>query len=120
MHELGYTKDIVSRVTEAAQASGAHSVKTVFLTIGEMRDIVDDLLKQCFHWMARDTIAADASIVIDRAPSRCAATSAAACFASTPGEASPAPARAAAPPTTLSLPAWSSPSTTSRLCKAIG
>ena len=68
MHELGYTKDIVSRVTEAAQASGAHSVKTVFLTIGEMRDIVDDLLKQCFHWMARDTSAADASIVIDRAP----------------------------------------------------
>lgn len=68
MHELGYTKDIVDRVTQAAHAAHAHSVKSVFLTIGEMRDIMDDLLKQCFRWMARDTVAADASVVIDRIP----------------------------------------------------
>ncbi len=68
MHELGYTKDIVNRVLHAAQAAQASSVKTVYLTIGEMRDIVDDLLQKCFHWMARDTIAAEATVVIDRVP----------------------------------------------------
>jgi hydrogenase nickel incorporation protein HypA/HybF len=68
MHELGYTKDIVKRTIAAADASGAHSVKAVYLRIGEVRDIVDDLLKQCFHWLAKDTIAQDADIVVRRLP----------------------------------------------------
>ncbi len=79
MHELGYTKDIVTRVLAASELSGASAVRAVYLTIGEVRDIVDDLLRQCFHWLARDTIASDAEVVIDRVPfevrcRRCGAT----------------------------------------------
>lgn len=68
MHELGYTKDIVTRVLTAARLSDANAVKAVFLRIGEVRDVVDDLMRQCFSWLARDTIARDAEVVIEKVP----------------------------------------------------
>lgn len=68
MHELGYTKDILRTVVEAAELSHAHEVRSVYLNIGEIRDIVDELFCNCFTYLARDTIARDSKVVIDRIP----------------------------------------------------
>lgn len=41
---------------------------SVRLTIGAMRDIVDEMLRSCFEYLARGTVAAGAQIDIDRVP----------------------------------------------------
>ena len=68
MHELGYTRDVVDTVVEAAGLNGASEVRAVYLNIGEIRDIVDELFRNCFTYLARDTIARDAEIHINRVP----------------------------------------------------
>ena len=47
---------------------GAKEVRTVYLTIGEQHDIVDDLFRGCFAYMARGTVAEKASLDITRVP----------------------------------------------------
>lgn len=68
MHELGYTKDILTSVVLAAEGAGAHRVKSVYLTIGEVRDIVDDLFSGCFAHFSKGTIAEGSELFIDRIP----------------------------------------------------
>lgn len=68
MHELGYTRDVVDTVVQAAQMSNAHEVRAVYLNIGEVRDIVDELFRKCFAYLSRDTIAKNSDVVIDRIP----------------------------------------------------
>ena len=68
MHELSYTRSIVDAVVSSAQDAGAHQVRSVHLTIGEVRDIVDELFRNCFDYLAKDTVASGAKIFIDRIP----------------------------------------------------
>ena len=68
MHELGYTRDVVDTVVGAAELNGAHEVRSVHLNIGEVRDIVDDLFRGCFTYLARGTVAEGAEVVINRIP----------------------------------------------------
>lgn len=68
MHELGYTKEVVKTVVAAAELSHANEVRSVYLNIGEIRDIVDDLFRQCFTYLARDTVAKDSAVFIERIP----------------------------------------------------
>lgn len=68
MHEMALTRDVVDIVLEQANAAGATEVRTVYLTIGYVRDIVEDLFEQCFAWMARGTVAEHAELVITRVP----------------------------------------------------
>lgn len=68
MHEMALTRDVVDIVLEEARAAGAAEVRTVYLTIGYVRDIVEDLFEQCFAWMARGTAAEHAELVITRVP----------------------------------------------------
>lgn len=68
MHELSYTRSIVDAVVSSAENAGAHRVKSVYLVIGELRDIVDDLFRGCFEYLARGTIASGAKVVIDKVP----------------------------------------------------
>lgn len=68
MHELSYTRSILDAVVSSANEAGAHRVKAVYLIIGELRDIVDDLFKNCFAYLARNTIAAGAKVVIEKVP----------------------------------------------------
>jgi hydrogenase nickel incorporation protein HypA/HybF len=68
MHELSYTKSILKTVVLSAENAGAHRVESVQLTIGEVRDIVDDLFRGCFQYLAKGTIASDAKIGINRVP----------------------------------------------------
>ena len=68
MHEMALTRDVVDIVVEQAEAAGAHEVRTVYLTIGYIRDIVEDLFERCFAFLARGTVAERAEIVITRVP----------------------------------------------------
>lgn len=68
MHELGYTRDIIECVIDAAEKNDAHEVRKVSLTIGQLRDIVQDLFKKCFTHFAKGTIAENAEVEIDVVP----------------------------------------------------
>lgn len=68
MHEMALTRDVVDIVVEQAEAVGDREVRAVYLTIGYIRDIVEDLFERCFAHMARGTVAAHAELVITRIP----------------------------------------------------
>ena len=68
MHEMALTRNVVDVVVEAAEAAGAVEVRAVHLTIGYMRDIVEDIFERCFTYMARGTVAEKAELVITRVP----------------------------------------------------
>lgn len=68
MHEMAMTRDVVDLVVERAEAEGAAAVRTVSLTIGYARDIVEDLFERCFAYLARGTVAAHAELAITRVP----------------------------------------------------
>ena len=68
MHEMALTRDVVDLVLERADAEGAAAVKAVHLTIGYVRDIVEDLFERCFAHVARGTVAERAELVITRVP----------------------------------------------------
>ncbi len=68
MHELSYTRSILNAVVSSAEDAGAHKVKSVHLAVGEVRDIVDELFRNCFEYLAKNTVASDAEIRIDRIP----------------------------------------------------
>lgn len=68
MHELGLTQGIVDTVIQAAKDAGAHRIRSVYLTIGEIRDVVDELFLNCFDFFSKGTIAEGAQIVITRMP----------------------------------------------------
>ncbi|NCB24229.1 MAG: hydrogenase maturation nickel metallochaperone HypA [Bacteroidia bacterium] len=68
MHEMALTRNVVDIVVKEAEAAGATEVRTVSLTIGYVRDIVEDLFERCFAYMARGTVAEHAKLVITRVP----------------------------------------------------
>lgn len=68
MHEMALTRDVVDIVLDEAKAAGAVEVRTVYLTVGYVRDIVEDLFEQCFAYMARGTVAEHAELVLVRVP----------------------------------------------------
>ena len=68
MHEMALTRNVVDVVVEAAKEAGAAEVRAVHLTIGYMRDIVEDIFERCFAYMARGTVAEKAELVITRVP----------------------------------------------------
>jgi hydrogenase nickel incorporation protein HypA/HybF len=71
MHELSVTKNVLQLVIKHAEANKAHKVVGVQLEIGEMRDIIEDLMQKCFLYLARGTIAEGAELKIDVIPLTC-------------------------------------------------
>jgi hydrogenase nickel incorporation protein HypA/HybF len=68
MHEMALVRDVVDLVVKEAEAAGATEVRTVSLTIGYVRDIVEDQINDCFAYLARGTVAEHAELVIVRVP----------------------------------------------------
>lgn len=68
MHEMSLTRDAVKVVLESSQQAHARKVKSVQFTIGEGRDVVEPLFCKYFQYLARDTIAQDAQIVVNHTP----------------------------------------------------
>lgn len=68
MHEMALTENVVDIVLRNATMAEAKEVTRVHLQIGELRDIVEKLMTDCFHYIARGTIAENAALEIERIP----------------------------------------------------
>ena len=68
MHEMALVRNVVDIVVEQAEKSGAEEVKTVYLTIGQGRDVVIDYLDGLFKFLARGTVAENAELVVQTTP----------------------------------------------------
>lgn len=68
MHELGYTRAIIDAVLGAAEHAQTHEVRAVYLAIGELRDIVDELFVGCYTHFTKDTIAEGSVVHLQRVP----------------------------------------------------
>lgn len=68
MHETGVCRSIVETVEHFALAGHAKRVKTVRIKLGEVHDVVPEILIGAFGWMARGTVAEGAEMVIERIP----------------------------------------------------
>lgn len=70
MHEMAITGNIVDAVVKHAAQAGATRVVSVDLVVGELRDIVDELMQGAFRHLARGTVAEDAVLRIEKVPLR--------------------------------------------------
>ena len=68
MHEMALVRNVVDIVVEQAEKSGAAEVKTVYLTIGQGRDVVVEYLDGLFQFLARGTVAEHAELVVQTTP----------------------------------------------------
>lgn len=68
MHEMAITSNIVDVVVKYAENNDAEEVVSVNLVIGELRDIVDELMESCFRYLARGTVAENATVSITKVP----------------------------------------------------
>ena len=68
MHEMALMRQVVDTVLDYANDAGAVEVKTVYMTIGFNRDVVEAYMDSMFAWLAKGTIAEHAELVIRRTP----------------------------------------------------
>ncbi|MEC4271906.1 hydrogenase maturation nickel metallochaperone HypA [Adlercreutzia sp. R25] len=68
MHEMALMRRVVDTVLDYATDVQATEVKTVYMTIGFNRDVVEAYMDSMFEWLARGTIAEKAELVIHRVP----------------------------------------------------
>lgn len=68
MHEMALVRRVVDIVLEECAGKDVTSVKSVHLVVGELRDVVENLVPGLFRWLTRDTIAAEAEVVMRRVP----------------------------------------------------
>ena len=68
MHETGVCRHIVDTVERYALAGHAKRVTKVNLELGEVHDIVPEILQGAFEWMCRGTVAEGCQMVIERVP----------------------------------------------------
>lgn len=68
MHEMALMRNVVDTVLDFAEQIHATEVKTIHLTIGFNRDIVEKYLDSMFAFLARGTIAEHAELIVLRTP----------------------------------------------------
>lgn len=69
MHEMALMRPVVDTVLKFAEDNGATEVKTVYMTVGYNRDVVEAYMTDMFAWLARGTMAENAELIIYRTPS---------------------------------------------------
>ncbi len=70
MHEMSMVQDVVGIVLKHALGNDVQQVDSVFLKVGEIRDVVDEWMQRFFDYLAKGTVAEGAKLVIDRVPVR--------------------------------------------------
>lgn len=61
-------ENVVGIVLKQAKLAEAEEIVTVRLRIGELRDVVDELMEKCFRFVARGTAAEHAALHIEKVP----------------------------------------------------
>ncbi|NLV16570.1 MAG: hydrogenase maturation nickel metallochaperone HypA [Syntrophomonadaceae bacterium] len=64
MHELPFTKNILSIALKFAEKNKAKKVKAIYLRIGVLRDMQEDWLRRYFAYISKDTIAEEARLYV--------------------------------------------------------
>ena len=68
MHETGVCRSIVDTVERYAIANHAKRVLEVKLVLGEIHDVVPEILADAFEWMCKGGVAEGAHMIIERVP----------------------------------------------------
>ena len=68
MHELSITQSLVDLALEKAHKAGARQVSRIDVSLGELSGVVGDCMRLYFDALTRDTIAAGATLEIERVP----------------------------------------------------
>ena len=68
MHEMSILSNVMDVVLKCAQENNVRKVVSVTLVVGELRDVVDELMKSCFQFLCRSTIVKDATLHMEKVP----------------------------------------------------
>ena len=68
MHELQVTERILNIVLNHAQKNGVTKVMSINLRIGELSDLENEWIQHYFDYLAKESVAAGAKLVIERVP----------------------------------------------------
>ena len=65
MHEMTLMENVLDVVLSEVEGKDVARVTEVHMTIGELMDVIDELVEPLFQFLARGTLAEDAKIVIN-------------------------------------------------------
>jgi hydrogenase nickel incorporation protein HypA/HybF len=68
VHELPITEDILKIALTHGEKNGAKRIVRINLVIGELTDLIDEWVQRYFEYLAKDTVAAEAKLIIERVP----------------------------------------------------
>ncbi len=68
MHELPITEDILKIALSHGEKNGAKRIVRVNLVIGDLTDLIDEWVQRYFEYLAKDTIASGAALIIEWVP----------------------------------------------------
>lgn len=68
MHEMSLLRPTVDLVLQECEKAGVTRVSAVYLTVGVLRDVIEDYMEGLFQHLARGTAAEGAKLVIRRVP----------------------------------------------------
>lgn len=68
MHELQVTNRMLEIVLDHAKKNNVNKVLAIHLEIGELRDFEPTWIQHYFDYLSRDTVAADAKLVVEKIP----------------------------------------------------
>jgi hydrogenase nickel incorporation protein HypA/HybF len=70
MHEMSIAAGVLDIAENEARAAGARAINTVEIEVGRLAGVEIDALEFCFEAARRNTLAAEASLVIHEIPGR--------------------------------------------------
>ena len=70
MHELSVTQSILDIAVKHAQRANATRILSINVVVGDLTGFVPDSIQFYFDFMSRDTLAAGATLNIERVPAR--------------------------------------------------
>ena len=68
MHEMSLIRPVVDMVLQECADKDIAEVRAVHLTVGNLRDVIEDYMEGLFQHLARGTVAEHARLVITRVP----------------------------------------------------
>lgn len=68
MHEMSLIRPVVDLVLQECKGKDVAAVRSVHLSVGVMRDVIEDYMEGLFQYLARGTVAEHAKLAITRIP----------------------------------------------------
>ncbi|WP_094607518.1 Hydrogenase maturation factor HybF [Sporomusa silvacetica DSM 10669] len=68
MHEIVVVKQVLGIAIEHAEVNNAKKVAKIYLSIGELRDYIDEWVQRYFDHISKGTIAEGAEIILKKVP----------------------------------------------------